>query len=250
MAKRIQRVKPRISCTKLGEYMVSSASRRRRIIQDQKWPQDYIVSLYADAQEAIAAFVRRGGANGDVILDTIERLLRTSPKSEWHERRVELNILALKCFMNIAPELDLRSCAIRQTSNCQPKMSLSGVEISVRPELTLLYERQGKDKSTGAVKLSFSKGNSLGDEAGAYVGVILFEYVNKYVLPSASAKCSDCVTVDVFAEKLHRAPRTSKRRISELNDACSEIAAMWPRIDPPSSLKPKATAASIRPKGH
>jgi hypothetical protein len=37
---------PRISANKLGEYLIAPASRRRRIIVDQKHPHAYITSRY------------------------------------------------------------------------------------------------------------------------------------------------------------------------------------------------------------
>ena len=52
-----ERSQPRISVTKLGEYMVASPTPRRRIVIDQKRPQDYIVARYNDAQESIAEFL-------------------------------------------------------------------------------------------------------------------------------------------------------------------------------------------------
>jgi hypothetical protein len=81
--------------------MVSSPSRRRRIIQDQKWPNNFIVPLYTDAQETIAGFIRRGGKDISIIENAIERLLRAPKKSEWYERKDDLCIEALKAFMNL-----------------------------------------------------------------------------------------------------------------------------------------------------
>src|SRR4051812_1736196 len=103
---------PRISMTKLAEYMDSSATRRRQIIHDQKWPSDYIVPTYTEAQEIISGYVRRRASSPDTIENEINRLLRVTPTSSWHERRIALCIEALKAFMNIAPSLNLANYSL------------------------------------------------------------------------------------------------------------------------------------------
>lgn len=221
--------------------MVASPSRRRRIIQDQKWPQDCIVPFYSDAQEVIAGFIRRGAKDVSIIENAIERMLRSKPRSEWHERRFDASIEALKAFMNLAPDLDLSCYTMKQTSNRQPKLTMSTVELSVRPELLLEVHRKGKSKSAGAIKLCFSKSVRLSGEAAAYVGAILHNYVNTHVHPLGTAIPTDCKVIDVFAETIHVAPRTTKRRLKELHDACDEIAALWPRIP-----RPAARATRVR----
>lgn len=77
MSKVPQRMAPRISCTKLGEYMVASPTRRRRILEDQKFPSGFIVPLYADAQEVISGYLQRGGNNVELVEQAIDRLLRS-----------------------------------------------------------------------------------------------------------------------------------------------------------------------------
>jgi len=224
---------PRISCAKLGEYMVSSPTRRRRIISDQKWPSDFIAPRYTEAQEVVAGFIRRGGNDISLIECAIDRLLKASAKSKWHEQKNELCIDALKSFMNVAPDLDLRGYALRQTGNRQAKMKMGGVEISVRPELLVRIERKGKPSSAGAIKLYFSKNNRLSADAANYVGTMLHEFACEFVPPLETAAPGDCILIDVFAERIYLAPRATKRRRSELIDGCAEIATMWDSIAEP-----------------
>ena len=44
---------PKISLNKLGEYMNATPARRRRIIEDQIAPKDFVVARYTDARESI-----------------------------------------------------------------------------------------------------------------------------------------------------------------------------------------------------
>lgn len=224
---------PRISCTKLGEYMVSSPSRRRQIIQDQKWPSDFIVPRYTEAQEAIAGFIRRGGKDIAVIENTIERLVRTNAKSKWHDHKNASCVEALKSFLNLVPDLDLRGYALRQTANKQPKLKMTGVEISVRPELLIRVHRNGQPESTGAIKIYLSKSVPLTADAANYVGTMLHEFVCEFIPPLKSAMPADCILIDVFAEKVFSAPKATKKRRKELLDGCNEIAAVWDSITKP-----------------
>ncbi len=237
------RVTPRISCTKLGEYMVSSPTRRRRIIQDQKWPSDFIVPLYTEAQEVIAGFVRRGATDAAIIERAIDRLLHAPTKSDWAKQKNSLCIDAVKSFMNVAPLLDLKGYTMRQTGNRQPKLKMAGVVISVRPELVVRYRDRNSD-SAGAIKLYFAKGNPLNDKAANYVGTILHEFSQAFLEPRKTAKPRDCLLIDVFAETVFAAPRATKKRRKELDDACQEIAAVWNSIPEPNDRSEYRTRRS------
>ena len=135
--------------------------------------------------------------------------------------------------MNIAPSLDLRRYEIRQTGNRQPKLKKSGVAISVRPELTVRAKRDCKAESAGAIKLYFSKGNPLIEDAANYVGAMVYEFSQSFLEPRTTAKPGDCLLIDVFAETIFVSPSATKKRQRELTDACQEIAAVWDSIQEP-----------------
>lgn len=54
------RPSPRISATKLGEYLTATASRRRKIVEDQKYPPPFQVARYTEAEKAIVEFLTTG----------------------------------------------------------------------------------------------------------------------------------------------------------------------------------------------
>jgi hypothetical protein len=70
----IEREVPRISVNKLGEYMTATPLRRRRIIQDQKRPKDYIVPRYTEAQDAIVAYLSATARDDVRLLEAVDRL--------------------------------------------------------------------------------------------------------------------------------------------------------------------------------
>jgi len=55
------RPNPRISITKLAEYMVATPSRRRSILRDQRYPPAFKAAKFRAAYAAIADVLVRGG---------------------------------------------------------------------------------------------------------------------------------------------------------------------------------------------
>jgi hypothetical protein len=145
---------------------------------------------------------------------------------------------------DLAPDLDLRGYAMRQTGNKLAKLDMAEVAISVRPELLIRVEGKGQSQSSGAIKLCFAKGSALSNEAANYVGTMLREFTSRFVPPLKTAIPRDCIVIDVFAERVHVAPRATKRRLNELLDACSEIAAMWDSIPEPKERTKYRTLGS------
>ncbi len=148
------RVMPRISCAKLGEYMVASPTRRRRIIQDQKWPSDFIVPLYTEAHEVIAGFIRRCAKNTSMIERAIDRLLHAPTKSDWDKQKNALCIDALKAFITsrLSSIFGATQCAKRQfvnrSSRSQASQSAFALSWWFEPNDTAWPSRRGRSNCT------------------------------------------------------------------------------------------------------
>ncbi|ODS53415.1 MAG: hypothetical protein ABS36_12240 [Acidobacteria bacterium SCN 69-37] len=78
----------------------------------------------------------------------------------------------------------------------------------------------------GAVKLFFSKTAALNDERSRYAGAIL-QMAVEGLKGAQGVGHRLCLVLDVFAGRLHQAPRTSRRRRQDVEAACSEIETMW-----------------------
>jgi hypothetical protein len=111
---------PRISINKLGEYMVSKAARRQRILRDAKYPPDYITTYYREAQESITQFI--GGNMEDIgILERAIQILEQRNPDNIHEiRRVAGNAEAIEHFMNIIDDIDLKGAETRLGEHSPP----------------------------------------------------------------------------------------------------------------------------------
>ncbi len=226
-----ERINPRISLNKLGEYITASPARRRRIIHDQKFPQVFITARYTDAQEVIAEYIAGGMRAADLIPKAMDRLLSLPPRTEWESQNNNLCAEALDHFLEVAEQLDIGDADCSTTDPEQPaSVAIANVEISVRPEVVLTVTT-GKRKGTiGAIKLAFSKTFKLSEEAGEHIASLLFHYMDKTKPRGLSVSREKCILVDVFGEQITLAPKSYKRRMKDVVAACQEIDALWPKI--------------------
>jgi len=219
MARKKERDDPRISMTKLAEYMSAQPRRRRQIIEDQKRPKDYIVPIYADAVVAARDCLLRGG-DERVVTRAIKVIASRAVTTDWEVMRQQSCIEGLEAFLELLPTVDLDGANLRPGDAEPPMLDVAGVSISVRPEVTL--KRGGK---LGAVRIYFSKGYVLGTQSGQYGTTVLHHFVEQF-LGKPDPKLS--ILIDVFGGEVHTAPLAHRRRRADIEAACEEIALRWP----------------------
>ncbi len=229
MATDTTRRAPRISVNKLGEYMTATPLRRRRIIQDQKRPKGFILPRYNEAQEAITKYLVGGKLDDGRLISEIERLNNAPSATQWESDRKRLAAEAMQSFLEIADSIDLKGLSSASGGNDQPRLSIGGLELSIRPEVLLSgSDRQGRP-TAGALKLYFSKTNPLTEDSAAYIATALHAFVEAHMQP-AHAEARNCRVIDVFGQKVYTAPRASARRRNDLAAACEEIARAWEQV--------------------
>lgn len=227
MAQQRERYAPRISVNKLGEYLVATPRRRRRIISDQRTPPDCKVAWYAEARKAMARYVA-GGLVDDAVLDAaISSLAAERGKgSAWDRANVERSVEALELFGDLGGDLELQGMEPELGMVAAPPLRVCGVVISVRPEVVLRGVDGAGRPTLGAVKLYLVKGRPLGPIAGGYVATVL----SRYLAANGEGERVDrrrCFVVDVFAGDIYTAPGAFKSRMADVEAACEEIARGW-----------------------
>jgi hypothetical protein len=222
-----ERTSPRISLNKLGEYLVANPVRRRRIISDQKNPSDFIVARYREAVDPIVRFISSGAQNEQIIHDAIKQINSRPIASDWQEQDAALSIEALTSFLDIADQVPVKGFTYSAGEQDAPKLTISGVEVSVRPELVVLRQVAGGYK-VGAFKVYVVKRYPLTIGAAAYVGAVLQKFAAEKLTARGVADYSLCGVIDVFAGKIHIAPRAYQNRLAQVEAACEEIARAWP----------------------
>lgn len=227
-----QTKKPRLSVNKLGEYLIAGPARRHRIIYDAKFPSDVIVPFYTPAEEAIAQFIAGGMHDISTLENRIRTLGQSHAQTVWDQRRINSNIDAIESFMNMVDALDLRGATPILGAHKAPVVTFNGVDISVRPEITLEGVGVRGVPIVGGLKLHFPKANPLDARAGGYVSAMLHCFSADHLPDKGTADGRLCMLVDVSAGRVYPGSISTKQKVRDLQAACAEIASRWPTIQP------------------
>ncbi len=225
----LERTLPRISVNKLGEYLVAKASRRRRILEDAKRPPDFIAPRYRDFYDAGPRFLASSTLDDNIIATAIDSIQSRPVGSEWDEQNKVLNTDLLTNLLDIPDLLDIERYEVEELPDAPITMTIGEVEVSVRPELHLRITQRGRELS-GAIKLYTPKSFPLNQESGDYIATLVHRYCAQADIGGVEVDYRHCYVVDVPAREVYTAPRSYSRRMSDIEAACLEIAALWPQI--------------------
>lgn len=223
----MKRLEPRISVNKLGEYMVASASRRRTIRKDQKEPKTVKVIKYSDASNAILKFLGSETRDPAIIDDAIRRLRGKPTSGTFDEREKKLNLEALAYFQSLVGKIDLQKASQRSVFRRSDSIVIAGVRISLDPYLLFLAPGKKGAKSLGLVKLHFPKTNPLKEDSAAYVGAVLQRYCTETYASLGIPNCDLFQVIDVPSGQIFRGPKSTRKRLTDVEAACEEIAIAW-----------------------
>lgn len=221
------RSNPRISISKVAEYLVAPAGRRATILRDQKFPPAFKASRFRDAYVALAdILVRRGGVHA------IDAQI-AAWRSHWPSKKFQAECLqncidALTAFraLMIRGEFDGMMFLPGMTA---AYVELGGVDLSVRPEVVI------GGATPGAMKLYLGKSAPLTADTRGRPGSSSYATTALNLWAEGafrSAPPEGSIVVDVFAGRVHRAPTRQHNRRNDLRAACQEIAVMWDSILP------------------
>ena len=222
----------RISANKLGEFLVTSNPvRRRRIISDQKNPNGAAVPRYRLAMDPIDTYLQSGGVEANAVLTVIDQLRNQEGGSDWVLDDRKNTAEALDCFLDLSSRLPLDDVEYLRGDTDPPKLSISGVDVSVRPDFLIFFQRRGV-QCVGAVKFHFIKSeeSALEQRGSEYVATLLQRWLNIHGPRNKRPMHTHCFSVDVFRGTIVAAPGSFVRRMAEMEAACEEIAARWPSI--------------------
>lgn len=220
------RKNPRISVNKLAEYLEADSTRRRKIVQDAKTPQDFIVARYKEARVAIKDFLV--SKNDKTLYDTIADLKSTKPTSDFIANDIMASIKSLKHATNIELSI-LNGCEISDYDGYNECIKIAGVEISVNPDL-VVKKKVGSAIYVGAIKLHLPMA-SLSIESQRIVAVMLNSYVESNIAVSPEVQNTKLsISLDVFQERFECCPSSFKTRMKKIEAACEEIALRWDSI--------------------
>ena len=220
------RKSPRVTINALAEYLIASATRRRRIVSDQKQPKSFQVTYYSEAQEAISRFLANGFISERPLDEAIRDLRMLPSGSDWEMTRRQNCIEAIERFRMAGGHFPFSDFNASLGPPSAKKLLVGKVAISVRPEILFFVgTRQGQ--KSGGCKLYFRKDQALSEDQGRYAATVLHLYLTEVEAPREPCHFSTCVVADVFAGKFFQAPRTFKKRRHDVEAACEEIHRAW-----------------------
>lgn len=221
------RTEPRISLNKLAEYLsTNKASRRERILLDQKYPPTFQTIRYDAARQIMAQLLTSGKCNSQEIQSKIIELSSKIPANDFDERMIKANVEALTYFMELVPSLAFLDWNLTLGPHAPPPLRLGGVDISVRPDIIVSTNTKSVP-AIGGIKFNITKGSIHTKESSEYVGAIMLGYLAQN---GDGASYSLCSAVDIFGKKVAPAPKATANRMKDAAAACAEIARVWPSL--------------------
>ena len=217
-----QRETPRFSVNKIGEYMTAEPVRRRQLIRQQKRPSAVIVPRYEAARRAIIECLATSDA---ALLEArLESLRGRASEPTFSGRMAEDCLEAVERFRAIWPGLTQGSTTFVAGAHSAPALTMSGVAISVRPDLHVRWRRRERE-SVGMIKLYLSKSHPLTPASASYVTAISAHYIDAQGAGDVDPRLVQ--VVDVFTGQVFIAGSYHKRRLADVEAACEEIAGRW-----------------------
>lgn len=228
-------LKPQLSINKLAEYLTADSSRRKKILQDAKYPEEFKTTRYKEARVIAKQFVE-GKIDKSSVLKSIAKFKQEQsdaakiPHNEFkiNDAKLSAEVLELLTGMSLA---DLKGVIVSDYNEPNKRILNKGLSISVYPDL-ITKKKTGGVINVGCIKLSLIK-KALSEEAQKNVGVMLYEYAKKYIVNPAIGEVVSsklCFSLDVFKQRFEVCPSSTLKRLHKIDDACEEIVARWDSI--------------------
>lgn len=223
----------RISVNKLAELLISpSAARRRRIVTDQKHPPDIQVARYRLARPVVRDYFTAIDRQASIIDAAVVRLRADNSGTPWNLEDRQSTADALEHLIQLLPKLpqdeDLR---FSFGADDAPKLTVAGVEVSVRPDIIVTRFRRGR-ASCGAFKFHWVKNDdsSLQKRGSEFVAVVMHEWLRQFGPGNHQPDPKLCLSIDVFRRSVVHSPQAMTRRLEEIEAGCQEVAARWGQV--------------------
>ena len=200
---------PRMTFAAMCEYLRASPARQLSILREQKFPKNFIVRGYANALQQAVNFAVDGVPLNPNASDL-----------ESHEQEIVQELLS-NAWVNPATN------AARPPTNQAPMM-ISGVEISVFPDL-VLADSSGKKPVTGALKFYCTKSKELDPQVGRWMASFLYFY-RLNITNDSTSHCDYCLIYDVRKNEYYEAGKSCKQLFQNIESACQFISAVWPTL--------------------
>jgi len=216
--------KKRISVSQLARYLSSRPTTQQTIVQDAKQKPIFKAAWYDQARSAINAFVKGGFEDNTPLGDALSKLAKEVATTEHQKQVIRNDIEAINGFVTHKHLLTVEGMKAKKGPHSGSMMTISGVSVSVRPEIILRGEYRKKN-AIGAIKLYFGKTHPLGTTAGEYISTLVYMWAREEYGDSVSPR--HCQVFDVMNGTVFTTPKATKSRMRDLAAACKQISILW-----------------------
>jgi hypothetical protein len=233
MGTRYQRVRqePQLSLNLLGEYMVSSFTRKQSILKDAKYPKDFIGPRYDPAQKAAAIYLANSSGDREQLRRDLDAKLTGSERSRWFKQRDILCHQATECILKLEDDLKLDGIDVSVGCDADHRMPIAGVMVTVMPELIVRGVNR-KGPFVGVVKFRYVKTKAMSVKWATYSATLLHLFAETHLRGDEThVERRHCRFVDVFAGQIQEAPERYRDLRKDVEAACCQIRELWKSVD-------------------
>lgn len=216
--------------------MVSSDTARMGIIRRAAEPQTYVTTRYKDVRAPIRAFLADAARRGNPLHEAEQMFAQRAidpAESSLRQDDARQSIEAIHALQGMQNQLAAFSFV--QAPNDQPKLTISGVTVSVRADLWVHGASRGVEQIGGAIlRLSQDDADTptaidRRREMGVYAATLMRMHVEQNNPSTRQPTNRLCMSIDVRHGQVFTAPASNARRVSDIEAACRVIAALWGR---------------------
>ncbi|MBY6056758.1 hypothetical protein [Leisingera daeponensis] len=211
--------------------MIASETTKQSIIRRNYDPQPFIVTRYQDARQAIKAYLsdisrRQKPLNHAVSM--FEQRTADPAESDLRQDDARQSIEVLTALRGM--DNKLARYLFHEAPHSQPKLLLSGVEVSVRADLWIYGEHRGEEQIGAAVFRMTQDAGGRREDMGKYVATLLRMHLDQNNPTDRAPANRLCMAVDVRQGDVFTAPASNSRRMNDLEAACRVINALWGQV--------------------
>ena len=231
---------PRLSLNAIGKYLDANAVQRLRILRSQKFPDDYRVVYYEPAAQAIKALLVNGEEDRAAWLaerqqSVVESLL-DAPGADRAVRarmvKARSNAKAIESALSAYKNGLFDGLEFEPIGRNAPKVQVSGMAVSIRPDLKVRATDPRKKKPLGILKLYISATPLSATAADAIASYLRVHARDAGLVEPELLGHDGGLLFDPRGGQLVRSPRAWKSRAREIGAICTEAAAVWPGLQP------------------
>ena len=201
------------------------------IIRRAAEPQTYVTTRYKDVRAPVRAFLSDNNRRGNPLNDAeamFEQRAEDPAESDLRQDDARQSIEVIRSIRGMANQL--AGFQFVEAPHSQPKLILSGVEVSVRADLWVNGSARGREQIGGALLRMTQDDGARRDDMGRYVATLMRMHLDQNNPTNREPANRLCMAIDIRHGQVFAAPNASTRRMNDMTAACQAIHALWGRV--------------------